>query len=93
VAAIQNSFGGPAPFLITGLPGMRLADSDYTAAKAMVNTSRGISVESLLTNGHCEAAMARADAVLSAPSNAAGDRFGLGSRRILKLDTLARRSE
>ncbi len=34
VAAIQNSFGGPAPFPYHPItPAMRLADSDYTAAK------------------------------------------------------------
>lgn len=34
VAAIQNSFGGPAPFPYRPIaPAMRLADSDYTAAK------------------------------------------------------------
>jgi D-alanyl-D-alanine carboxypeptidase/D-alanyl-D-alanine-endopeptidase (penicillin-binding protein 4) len=35
VAAIQNSFGGPAPFPYRPIaPAMRLADSDYTAAKS-----------------------------------------------------------
>lgn len=34
VAAIQNSFGGPAPFPYRPItPALRLADSDYTAAK------------------------------------------------------------
>jgi D-alanyl-D-alanine carboxypeptidase/D-alanyl-D-alanine-endopeptidase (penicillin-binding protein 4) len=34
VAAIQNSFGGPAPFPYHPItPALRLADSDYTAAK------------------------------------------------------------